>query len=89
MISTDVERLDSDDLVDYKALKQAKIDVKQAMKIAEKQSGGRVIEIEFKNDRDYSDHASYYETDILKGNSIVWLNVDANTGSVFNNKFKK
>ena len=89
VISTDVERLDSDDLVDYKALKQAKIDVKQAMKIAEKQSGGRVIEIEFKNDRDYSDHASYYETDILKGNSIVWLNVDANTGSVFNNKFKK
>ncbi|WP_372860112.1 PepSY domain-containing protein [Psychrobacter sp.] len=89
VISTDVERLDSDDLVDYKALKQAKIDVKQAMKIAEKQSGGRVIEIEFKNDRDYSDHASYYEADILKGNSIVWLNVDANTGSVFNNKFKK
>ena len=89
VISTDVDRLDSDDMADYKALKQAKIDVKQAMKIAEKQTGGRVIEIEFKNDRDYSDHASYYEADILKGNSIVWLNIDANTGSVFKNKFKK
>jgi len=89
VISTDVDRLDSDDMADYKALKQAKIDVKQAIKIAEKQTGGHVIEIEFKNDRDYSDHASYYEADILKGNSIVWLNVDANTGSVFKNKFKK
>ena len=89
VISTDVDRLDSDDMADYKALKQAKIDVKQAMNIAEKQTGGRVIEIEFKNDRDYSDHASYYEADILKGNSIVWLNIDANTGSVFKNKFKK
>ncbi|HCT72706.1 MULTISPECIES: PepSY domain-containing protein [Psychrobacter] len=89
VISTDMDRLDRDDMADYKALKQAKIDVKQAMKIAEKQTGGRVIEIEFKNDRDYSDHASYYEADILKGNSIVWLNIDANTGSVFKNKFKK
>ncbi|MGP4969678.1 PepSY domain-containing protein [Psychrobacter aquimaris] len=89
VISTDVDRLDNDDMADYKALKQAKIDVKQAMKIAEKQTGGRVIEIEFKNDRDYSDHASYYEANILKGNSIVWLNIDANTGSVFKNKFKK
>ena len=89
VISTDMDRLDSDDMADYKALKQAKIDIKQAVKIAEKQTGGRVIEIEFKNDRDYSDHASYYEADILKGNSIVWLNIDANTGSVFKNKFKK
>ena len=94
VISTDVERLDSDDVADYKALKKAKIDVKKAMKIAEKKTGGRVIEIEFKNDRDYSDrdysdHASYYEADILKGNSIVWLNIDANTGGVFKNKFKR
>lgn len=34
-------------------------------------------------------YASYYEADILKGNSIVWLNVDANTGDVFKNKFKR
>ena len=89
VISTDVERLDNDDVADYKALKQAKIDVKKAMKIAEKKMDGRVIEIEFKNDRDYSNHASYYEADILKGNSIVWLNIDANTGGVFKNKFKR
>ena len=89
VLSTDVDRLDSDDLADYKVLKQAKIDVKKAIKIAEKKTGGRVIEIEFKNDRDYSDHASYYEADILKGNSIVWLNIDANTGGVFKNKFKR
>lgn len=89
VISTDVERLDNDDVADYRVLKQAEIDVKKAMKIAEKKTGGRVIEIEFKNDRDYSNHASYYEADILKGNSIVWLNIDANTGGVFKNKFKR
>lgn len=89
VISTDVDRLDNDDVADYKVLKQAKIDVKKAMKIAEKKTGGRVIEIEFKNDRDYSNHTSYYEADILKGNSIVWLNIDANTGGVFKNKFKR
>ena len=89
VISTDVERLDNDDVADYKVLKQAKVDVKKAIKIAEKKTGGCVIEIEFKNDRDYSDHASYYEADILKGNSIVWLNIDANTGGVFKNKFKR
>ena len=89
VISTDVERLDNDDVADYKVLKQAKIDVKKAMKVAQKKTDGRVIEIEFKNDRDYSNHASYYEADILKGNSVVWLNIDANTGGVFKNKFKR
>lgn len=89
IVKTETERLDKDDLADYKAQQQAKIKVMDAMSIAEKQTGGRILEIEFKNDRDYANHASYYETQLLKGNSLLWLNIDADTGSTFKNKFKK
>ena len=89
IVKTETERLDRDDLADYKAQQQAKINVMDAMSIAEKQTGGRILEIEFKNDRDYANHASYYETQLLKGNNLLWLNVDADTGSAFKNKFKR
>ena len=89
IVKTESERLDRDDLADYKAQQQAKIKVMDAMSIAEKQTGGRILEIEFKNDRDYANHASYYETQLLKGNNLLWLNVDADTGSAFKNKFKR
>ena len=89
IVKTETERLDKDDLADYKAQQQAKIKVMDAMSIAEKQTGGRILEIEFKNDRDYANHASYYETQLFKGNSLLWLNIDADTGSTFKNKFKK
>ena len=89
IVKTETERLDRDDLADYKAQQQAKIKVMDAMSIAEKQTGGRILEIEFKNDRDYANHASYYETQLLKGNNLLWLNVDADTGSAFKNKFKR
>jgi len=61
----------------------------KAMSIVEKKTGGRVMEVEFKNDRDYNDHTSYYEVEMLKNDHIVELNVDANTGEIFNNKVKK
>lgn len=89
VIGTETERLDSGDIADYKTQKQAKIDIMNGMSIAEKETGGQVMEIEFKNDRDYVDHTSYYEVEVLKGNQIIELNVDAATGSVFNKKTKK
>lgn len=89
IINTETDRLDSGDIADFKMLKQAKINMANAMSIAEKNTGGRVMEIEFKNDRDYADHTSYYEVEVLKGATIVELNIDATTGSVFNKKVKK
>ena len=88
VIGTETERLDSGDIADYKTQQQAKIDIMQGMSIAEKETSGQVMEIEFKNDRDYADHTSYYEVEVLKGNQIIELNVDATTGSVFNKKTK-
>ena len=89
IIGTETERLDSGDIADYKTQQQAKIDITNAMSIAEKETGGQIMEIEFKNDRDYDDHTSYYEVEVLKGNQIIELNIDADTGSVFDKKTKK
>ena len=88
VISTETERLDSGDIADYKTQQQAKIDIMNAMSIAEKETSGQIMEIEFKNDRDYADHTSYYEVEVLKGSQIMELNVDADTGAVFGSKVK-
>ncbi len=89
IVKSETERLDSGDINNYKIQQQAKIKIMDAMSIAEKQTSGRVIEIEFENDRDYADHHTYYEIKVLKGNQIIELNVDADTGAVFNSKAKK
>ncbi|MBE0406395.1 PepSY domain-containing protein [Psychrobacter sp. AOP22-C1-22] len=89
VVKSESERLDSDDTNDYKVQKKAKINIVAAMNLAEKQTGGQVMEIEFKNDRDYAKHTSYYEVEVLKGQKIIELNIDANTGSVFKRKVKK
>lgn len=89
IVKTETDRLDGDDINDYKVQKKAKTDIMTAINIAEKQTGGRILEIEFENDRDYANHTVYYKADLLKGNKIVSINVDANTGKTFANKFKK
>lgn len=88
IIKTETERLDSGDVNDYNTQRQAKVHIMDAMSMAEKNTSGRVMEIEFKNDRDYDDHTSYYEVEVLKSNQIIELNIDANTGTVFNKKTK-
>lgn len=89
VISKDIERLDSGDVSDYQTQQKAKINIMSAISRAEKHAGGRVMEIEFKNDHDYNAHPSYYEIEVLKGNQIMELNMDANSGNVFNTKVKK
>lgn len=89
IISTETERLDSGDIADYQAQSKAKVHIIDAMTIAEKNTNGRVMEIEFKNDNDHKDHTTYYEVEVLKGNQIIELNIDADKGSVFNKKTKK
>lgn len=89
VVSQDVERLDSGDISDFKTQQQVKIPIMSAITRAEKAFGGRVMEIEFKNDRDYKDHPNYYEIELLKGNQITELNMNANSGKVFKTKVKK
>ncbi|WP_296236470.1 PepSY domain-containing protein [Psychrobacter sp. UBA5136] len=89
IVKTETERLDGDDINDYQVQKKAKTDIMTAINSAEKQTGGRILKIEFENDRDYANHTAYYKADLLKGNQIISINVDANTGKTFANKFKK
>lgn len=89
IVKTETDRLDGDDINAYQVQRKAKTDIMKAINIAEKQTGGKVLEIEFENDRDYANHTTYYKADLLKDNKIVSINVDANTGKTFANKFKK
>lgn len=89
IVKTETDRLDGDDINAYQVQKKAKTDIMKAINIAEKQTGGKILEIEFENDRDYANHTAYYKADLLKGNKIVSINVDANSGKTFANKFKK
>ena len=89
IVKKETDRLDGDDINVQQVQKKAKIDIMKAINIAEKQTGGKILEIEFENDRDYANHTAYYKADLLKGNKIVSINVDANSGKTFANKFKK
>ena len=89
VVKTESERLDGDDINDYQVQKKAKTTIMTAMNIAEKQTGGQILAIEFKNNRDYADHPLYYKADLLKANKIISINIDAKTGKTFANKFKK
>lgn len=89
IVKKETNRLDGDDINAYQVQKKAKTDIMKAINIAEKQTGGKILEIEFENDRDYANHTAYYKADLLKGNKIVSINVDANSGKTFANKFKK
>lgn len=89
IVKKETDRLDGDDINAYQVQKKAKTEIMKAINIAEKQTGGKILEIEFENDRDYANHTAYYKADLLKGNKIVSINVDANSGKTFANKFKK
>jgi uncharacterized membrane protein YkoI len=89
IVKKETDRLDGDGINVYQVQKKAKTDIMKAINIAEKQTGGKILEIEFENDRDYTNHTAYYKADLLKGNKIVSINVDANSGKTFANKFKK
>ena len=89
VIGTETERLERDDIDDYNVQSRAKVNVMSAIGIAEKKAGGMTLEVEFEADRDYDGHPLYYKVDLLKGNEIVGINVDANTGETFANKYKR
>lgn len=88
IISTETERLDSGDINDYNVQRKAKVHIMDAMSKAEKNTSGQVMEIEFKNNRHYDDHHTYYEVEVLKDSQIIELNIDADTGAVFDKKTK-
>ncbi|MGM8909846.1 PepSY domain-containing protein [Psychrobacter sp. 1U1] len=85
IVTSETEQLDKEDIDDYKVQQQAKINMTDAIDIAEKQTNGHTLEIEFESDDDEMDHPTYYEVKVLKDNQIFELNIDAETGAVFEN----
>lgn len=88
VVDLDTDSLDSGDINDYNVQRRAKISMMSVINAIEKQTGSKVLEIEFKNDRDYNDHPTYYEVEILKGNQITEIKINADTGREFERKVK-
>ncbi|MGM8885773.1 PepSY domain-containing protein [Psychrobacter sp. 1U2] len=89
VLELDTDRLDSGDVDDYNSQRRAKISAMGVINAIEKQANSRVLEVEFKNDRDYADHPSYFEVDMLRDKQIIELKIDAETGREFARKVKK
>lgn len=88
VVELDTDTLDSGDKDDYNVQRRAKVSMMAVIKAIEKQAGSKVLEIEFKNDRDYKNHPTYYEVDVLKGNQITEIKINADTGREFERKVK-
>ena len=93
VLELDTDRLDSGDVDDYNNQRRAKISAMGVINAIEKQANSRVLEVEFKNDRDNvrenADHPSYFAVDMLRDNQIIELKIDAETGREFARNVKK
>lgn len=82
VLKTKQEKLDNKDIAEYKAMKQAKVNLNQAMQTAARSVGGTVFEAEFDND----DGQSVYEIKVAKGDQTHKVMIDAMTGKVISTR---
>lgn len=82
--STKQEKLDSEDIAEYNALKQAKTSLTQALQKAAQTINGTVIEAEF----DMNNGMPVYETKVAKGNQVHRVIIDSMTGKVISNQLQ-
>lgn len=82
VLKTKQEKLDNKDIAEYKAMKQAKVSLNQAMQTAARSVGGTVFEAEFDND----DGQSVYEIKVAKGDQTHKVMIDAMTGKVISTR---
>ena len=82
VLKTKQEKLDKKDMVEYSAMKQAKVTLTTAMQIAAQSVNGKVIGAEFELERGQS----VYDTKIVKDNQIYDVSIDANTGKVLSSQ---
>ncbi|SLJ84689.1 PepSY domain-containing protein [Psychrobacter sp. DAB_AL43B] len=86
ILKTKQEKLDAEDLAEYKALKQAKISLTQAMQKATQSDNGKmngkIIEAEF----DFDNGIPAYEIEMAKGVEIHKLVIDSINGQVISSQ---
>jgi uncharacterized membrane protein YkoI len=74
----EVERLDKEDMAEYKAMKQAKLTLTQAISKANQTLKGTVLEAEFETDFG----KPVYKVEIGKDNQVYKIVVDSTTGNI-------
>lgn len=82
VIKTEQEKLDTKDMAEYSAMKQAKVTLTSAMQTAAKIVNGKVISAEFELEKGQS----VYDLEVVKGNQIYDVSIDANTGKVLSSQ---
>ncbi len=88
VVSLDADSMDSDDMSEFNTQQRAKISVTGIINSLDQKNGNRILEIEFDGDGDYNDHPQYYEVDLLRGNQIYKIKIDADSGREFERELK-
>ncbi len=84
MLSAEQDKVDADDMAEYRAMKQAKTSLTQAINNAKQIVNGQVIAAEF--DVDYG--KSVYKIEIATAKQVHKVVVDSMTGKIINNRVK-
>ena len=84
VLSAKQEKLDKDDIAEYKAMKNSKVSLAQAMEKATQDVNGKVIEAGF----DVDNGKSVYEIKVAKGNQIHKVVIDSMTGKVISSRLE-
>lgn len=88
IVELDTDSVDSGDRNDYDVQSRAKISAMSIIDSVDNKDGNRILEIEFDDDGD-NNHPTYYEVDVLQGNQIYEIKIDAETGREFERNVKR
>ena len=85
VLSAKQGKLYKEDIAEYKAMKQAKVSLNQAMEKATQNINGKIIEAGF----DVDNGKSVYEIKVAKGNQIHKMVIDSVTGKVVSSRLER
>ena len=85
VLSAKQDQLDREDMAEYKAMKQAKVSLNQAMEKATQNVNGKIIKAGF----DVDNGKSVYEIKVAKGNQIHKMVIDSVTGKVVSSRLER
>jgi len=85
VLSAKQDQLDREDMAEYKAMKQAKVSLNQAMEKATQDVNGKIIKAGF----DVDNGKSVYEIKVAKGNQIHKMVIDSVTGKVVSSRLER
>ena len=84
VLAVEQKTLDTQDIAEYSAMKQAKISLTQALEQAKQTISGTVVEAEFDGDHGKSD----YKIEVVQGAQLHKMVVDSMTGALITNPIK-